>query len=485
MTRWLMKGVLAVFLVVSLISTTLAAGSPAPGGTGTAAVRLDTRSGDLAYRAYTSAYRAATTHRVAAIPAFARKYGLPCSACHTAWPELNAFGQRFRDNGYQLMNDRDSPIWQAPAYIPITFRMTPNWHRESATHQPLDQIPGDATSPTVSGTVTQSGFDLSGMDLWTAGTLFKNISFVLLPSSDNTGAFHFEAAFVRFDNLWRSSWANFKVGKFELDNLVSEKRFLFLSGNGGVYQAYHFLPPGDANTFGLGDNQIGAEVSGHSDNSYTRYGVALLSTTDGDVNLPSNQGYDTYLTVSHAIDAGRLGVERLGAYAYVGERPTYFQSSGGQAIPGTGTGNKSFYRIGLAGDFFLGDLEFLPFVMHASDNAFLATATPANGTLPAGARNATWNAAFLEAHYYVNPQLVFTGRYETVTMSQQAIPGTPSDLGNIQAYSGGVRWYPIMFSRAGLSWHTEISAVGTQGAGFPATAKVWTTSLFSGLDFDF
>ena len=28
-----------------------------------------------------------------AIPAFARKYGLPCSACHIGWPELNNFGQ--------------------------------------------------------------------------------------------------------------------------------------------------------------------------------------------------------------------------------------------------------------------------------------------------------------------------------------------------------------------------------------------------------
>ena len=27
-----------------------------------------------------------------AIPAFARKYGLPCSACHEAWPKLNSFG---------------------------------------------------------------------------------------------------------------------------------------------------------------------------------------------------------------------------------------------------------------------------------------------------------------------------------------------------------------------------------------------------------
>ncbi|HEX2715933.1 MAG TPA: hypothetical protein VHM88_27430, partial [Candidatus Acidoferrales bacterium] len=29
------------------------------------------------------------TPKVMAIPAFARKYGVPCSACHTAWPELN------------------------------------------------------------------------------------------------------------------------------------------------------------------------------------------------------------------------------------------------------------------------------------------------------------------------------------------------------------------------------------------------------------
>jgi len=47
-------------------------------------------------------YAAAYATYASAIPAFARKYGLRCSACHTAWPELSAFGQRFKDNGYQL-----------------------------------------------------------------------------------------------------------------------------------------------------------------------------------------------------------------------------------------------------------------------------------------------------------------------------------------------------------------------------------------------
>jgi hypothetical protein len=76
--------------------------------------------------------------RYVTIPAFARKYGLRCSACHTVWPELSAFGQRFKDNGYQLGNDRDSPIWQSNGYWPIAMRTTPQVHMENTTHQPTD-----------------------------------------------------------------------------------------------------------------------------------------------------------------------------------------------------------------------------------------------------------------------------------------------------------------------------------------------------------
>src|SRR2546422_10254709 len=100
--------------------------------------------GSVPARSYPEAYAALPSR----IPAFARKYGLRCSACHTAWPELNAFGQRFKDNGYQLGNDRDSPMWQAPAYWPIAMRTTPQWHLESTTHQVTDAAPaGKSLSP--------------------------------------------------------------------------------------------------------------------------------------------------------------------------------------------------------------------------------------------------------------------------------------------------------------------------------------------------
>jgi hypothetical protein len=445
------------------------------------------------------------TGKVMAIPAFARKYGLPCSACHTAWPELNNFGQVFRDNGYQLMNDRDSPIWQNPSYFPISFRITPSWHAETTTNQALDTTAGI-------GQLNQAGFDLSGMDLWSAGTLYKNISFVLLPSSDSTAVWHFESAFIRFDNLKGSSWFNIKFGRFELDNLISEKRFLFLSSNGGLYQIYHFDNPGSSNNFGYGDNQIGVELAGHSANSYTRYSVSVLSSNEGGVNFttdvvpggsPSNRTYDVNLAFSQAFNApgppgqSGFGLERVGAFAYIGQRPTNFLTEGG--APLVGINNKPFYRIGVAGDFSYKNLELMPLFMYGHDNPYLGAGIPSTAPLPPGAQAPTFYGGFLEAHYYFNPQNVALARVEQVNVGQQAFLNTGTGItgsnGNISAFSVGYRWYPIMFSRAGVALDGEFSRVRTIGQeplsgdgdgviGNP-TAATWSNSYYFGIDFDF
>jgi hypothetical protein len=453
------------------------------------------------------------TSKVMAIPAFARKYGLPCSACHTAWPELNNFGQVFRDNGYQLMNDRDSPIWQNPSYFPITFRITPAWHRESTDHQAIDSIPGGGAGSTlVSGTLTQAGFDLSGMDLWSAGTLYKNISFLLLPSSDPTAVWHFESAWVRWDNIKGTPWLNVKVGRFELDNLISEKRFLFLSANGGLYQIYHFNDPGDSNNFGYGDNQIGVELMGHSKNSYTRYSVSVVSSNEGGVNFttdvlpgapPAGRTYDVNLAFSQAFNAPGFGesgysLERVGAFAYIGKRPTYFETSNG--TPEVGLGNKPFYRVGFAGDLSYKNFEVLPLFMYGHDNPYLGAGVPSTAPLPIGAEAPTFYGGFLEAHYYFDPQNVALFRFEKVNVGQQgfvaASAGVPGSFGNVTAYSFGYRWYPIMFSRAGLALDAEYSrvksigiepesgdGVGTVEPGY--VGPVWSSSVYFGFDFDF
>lgn len=418
-----------------------------------------------------------------AIPAFARKYGMPCSACHEAWPKLNNFGQTFKDNGYQLMNDRDAPIWQNPAYWPITFRITPNWHRESTNKVGVDAAAGPNA---VEQSIASHGFDFSGLDFHTGGTLYKNISFYVLPSSNQYGAFHFETVMARLDNLLGSSWLNLKLGKFELDNIISEKRILTISNNGGFYRLYHFAPVGDSNAFGaIGDNQLGLEVMGHSKNDRDRYSVAVLSSNDGQPGLPAGNSYSTFLTASHAFEAGKLGVQRVGAYAFLGEAPTYFLTSNGATIPGSGLGSKSFNREGIFGLFYVKALDFSVFFQHGSDDAHFGTNTPANQPLPTGARAPSWNGAFVETHYTANPQLIFIERSEFVRVATQALPGTPSNLGNIDAHTVGVRWYPIMSSRAGFAWHNEFSWVRQRGVAPVSGTDLSSNSVMTGFDFDF
>lgn len=429
------------------------------------------------------------------LPAFARKYGLRCSACHESWPMLNYFGQKFKDNGYQLMNDRDAPIWQNPGYWPVTFRITPIWHRVSTGKVAVDQGTGITR-------VTTSGFDLSGLDFHTGGTLEKNFSFYVLPSSDSTASFHFETVMARLDNLFGSSWLNLKLGKFELDNLLSEKRILTLTGNGGIYQNYHFIPVGDGNIFGqIGDNQLGLELMGHSADDRTRYSASLLSSTDGNVGLPYGNAYTGFFTFSQAFDTGRLGVDRIGAYAMVGEAPTYYLTQGGTPLGGSGMGNKSFHREGFVGQFYFGQhFDVQVVTQHGWDNAWFGqgygdpidTAGAPNNlpgtTLPPGSQAPSWNGVLVEPHYVYSPQLIFIGRYETIRMSQQATPTNASNLGNISTYTVGFRYNPFMTSRAGFAWHNEYNWMHQDGTGPLVglnTSNVNTSELLMGFDFDF
>ena len=199
-----------------------------------------------------------------ALPAFARKYGLRCSACHESWPMLNYFGQKFKDNGYQLMNDRDAPIWQNPGYWPVTFRITPIWHRVSTGKVAVDTYPGGVNSPNPRCSGSRPPASTSAD--WTstpAARSRRTSRSTCSPPPTIPDPSTSKRSWPGLDNLFGSPWLNVKLGKFELDNLLSEKRILTLTGNGGIYQLYHFIPVGDGNIFGqMGDNQLGCGGDG-------------------------------------------------------------------------------------------------------------------------------------------------------------------------------------------------------------------------------
>ena len=190
------------------------------------------------------------------------------------------------------------------------------------------------------------------------------------------------------------------------------------------------------------------------------------------MDLPYGQNsYTAFFAGSQAFSAGKLGVQRIGGYAMVGVAPTTYLTSDLVPIPGSGTGNKSFSRIGFEGLFYLGPkLDVQVFTQHGGGQcpwfgaclrgtssqgpATKATIPGWSDAAGGNPNNPTWNGAFIETHYVWNPQFTIFQRSEWVRMSQQAIPDTPSNLGNIDNYVFGWRYNPFMTSRAGFARFT-------------------------------
>jgi hypothetical protein len=70
-------------------------------------------------------------------------------------------------------------------------------------------------------------------------------------------------------------------------------------------------------------------------------------------------------------------------------------------------------------------------------------------------------------------------------MSQQAFDSNPSNLGNTDALTFGLRYYPFISSRAGFAYHGEYSIVRQRGASPVTFSDLTSSSLLFGFDFDF
>ncbi len=116
-----------------------------------------------------------------AVPAFARRYGMSCSACHSAWPALNDEGWSFMMSGYRRLNGRDlEPTTKdielargalsIPAIPPLAIA-----GQFGYDFQKVHSKASNGTSASRRG----SSFDLNELELLAGAPLGKNLSFFL------------------------------------------------------------------------------------------------------------------------------------------------------------------------------------------------------------------------------------------------------------------------------------------------------------------
>jgi len=70
-----------------------------------------------------------------AIPAWARQYEKDCSSCHTAWPQLNAQGREFKENGYRMTDEIGQKVEHDSFPISAVFISRPYDKKDSDSDQ--------------------------------------------------------------------------------------------------------------------------------------------------------------------------------------------------------------------------------------------------------------------------------------------------------------------------------------------------------------
>lgn len=395
-----------------------------------------------------------------AIPAFARKHNLKCSACHDAFPKLNDFGLEYRDNGYQMGTGKDEPILYPPAYWPVSLRVKTGFEDVWKSRQSTDR--GRRT-------VETRNFKVPDVILLGAGTLARDLSFFVDVEFEKVTQIKEEFASVRFSNILASPLLNLKFGLIELDTVtpkprrLTEKRhelFLNFSPNGRIDKAVAF-----------GTEQLGVELMGHTDFGQ-RYALYAINGTDS--RAEDNKLPDFYGRVSQAFETP-IGRQKLGVFGYSGNTPTRFLTSGGKTIDGTGRENRSFFRVGPDLDLRWGPLNLLAAYMHGEDDKDLITK---------GTRDAVLDGALVELNYIPFISFALVGRWEIINHSQQGNPAAPGRQGDIERFTVGARYYPVDFSRSGTVLKAEFSSGRTRKTASNLTDRVEDT-VFVGVEFVF
>jgi hypothetical protein len=371
-----------------------------------------------------------------AIPAFARKHGFNCNMCHVAYPKLNDFGQRFRDNGYQIPGQQGEEKNVFATSFPLAMR--------TSTGLTVDDVEDLSTV----------GFNAAGLDVFAAGVLHKNISFLLIytpridePSADYTGSGDgtnpaqpggLESVALVLSNIIPEA-LNVRIGRFEpAYHAFSSKRSYYLVQ---PYDIYGVETPDSSYIFD--DNQVGVELTGTLKHGF-KYGAGVVNGTGGTPD--NNKAKDLYLNLFKTFGPGdgQSAGQRVGAFGYYGWQPLTIpdgaSSPNGEA---DGRDNKPFYRVGVNGSLNWKTLNLEVLYMRGVDDKALNSISPG--------KNYEYDGGLAELDYagLMNNRLVASVAYNWVNP-----PSYNEDI-QVNAYSGLLRWYLGDWTAVNVAMHAE------------------------------
>ncbi len=314
---------------------------------------------------------------VEAIPAFARRYELPCHFCHDGFPKLSVLGEQFKERGFRLDNDKsDVGTWIRS--VPVSVR--------GAFRQTFEEK-GDADSSAL-------------VRLVTAGDLGSRVSYWLednyVLDSEDSRRVGLDNAFVRVEVLPDELYV--RGGRIELDLPFTQTRTPQLFR----YEIYFANTGFESDNIGV--HQDGVEVGGFLDDT-TRWSIAVVD------------GYDSEEQKAISEDAGqfegnvfgrlvrRFGEGRAGTYIYWGGN-TLTRKSGDDVLEW----KNGLLRLGADASVYLGQAHVYGTFSYGRNSNSFADAENPNGTGEA----LSFTGGFLQVDFALRDDFFVTGRLNTV-----------------------------------------------------------------------
>lgn len=155
-----------------------------------------------------------------ALAQWSRKYQADCTLCHTAFPRLNAYGEQFALNGFQVPGSEDGDEANIPVSDRLALAELANYFGVRISLTPLSIKTNDLTKNGDKTTRVSVG-NPNWLQLFTGGAIHKNVSIFIeteVGTEDGAGAkgsVKNNWFTLGYHNLGGSTWGNLRVGQID------------------------------------------------------------------------------------------------------------------------------------------------------------------------------------------------------------------------------------------------------------------------------
>jgi hypothetical protein len=232
----------------------------------------------------------------------------------------------------------------------------------------------------------------------------------------------------------------------------------------------------------MGGNNLGAEFTGHSRGSRSRYSVAVFNVTgspEKDTRF-STPGVYGHVTHKFSMSQGPLSGIEVGGFGSYASWPVGLPAAAGGTSGSAGlTSRKASTKYGGEVHAWFGSDAF---PVHAV--VTLLQGRDDKALIPGGVRDGVFNGGFLEV--IANPRLPFVvfGRFDFVRNQDQALPARARDFNDQTAYSVGVKHTFEYTTRAEYALVVDYSLSQTK-QGAPDGSNLTHHSVWTGIMFAF